>query len=332
MNYKSLLFDDINSVEKEKPSFVKTDKANQPVQFDKNFGLEKKIEIEGKKQQYGLTILFEEEGASNEIKYELSIIYLGLSREQNFLYQLERTSPVYVNEVIPDLLADKLAYEAGKIFYPLMVEIRKDGKFLAVKNGDEIRKRWVKTKADIEGYFEGAYASKYIQLMNERLAEDDYIQICFRDDWFIKTYFQSIYKPYNQGLKVGENLHFPNLEPKSLGYKTVECVNPVTNHFGAIQLEHQGHLEQDEIQQARGNYQAKYILNPASKAIQIILAEWTVNELTEKKVTLKLFIMGELGNDKLSTEKTSLSIENLVFIDDNKTNKRKQGFWNNWLK
>ncbi|MCX2451706.1 hypothetical protein OQX61_10580 [Pedobacter sp. PLR] len=332
MNYKKLLFDGGGVSQEEKISIETIEKANQPIQFDGNFGLERKFGEKGDQQHYGLVILFEEEGLWHEIKYELSVTYLGLNEEQNFLWQLDRTSPVYINEVIPELLADKLAYEAGKIFYPLIVETKRDGKFLGVKNCNEIRKRWTKVRVDIENYFEGTYAAKYIHLMDERLMEDNFIQICFREDWFIQTYFQSIYKNYNAQLNLEEQLVFPNLDPMALGYKTVESVNPRTNHFGALQLQHQGILEQDEINLATGGYQAKYILSPVSKAIQMIIAEWWVKEITEKKVTLKLFTTDKLSNEKLPTNIAAASIENLVFLDGNKTNKSEKGFWGNWFK
>ncbi|OWK69738.1 hypothetical protein [Pedobacter sp. AJM] len=331
MNYKSLLFDDTHVVQQEQKPAEKVEKGNQPIQFDGNFGLERRLGKNGEKQQYGLTILFEEDGKSNEIKYELSVSYLGLSDEHTFLYQIDRTSPVYINEIIPDLLADKLAYEAGKIFYPLVVETRKDGKFLSVKNSEAIRKRWIKAKAGIEDYFEGVYAAKYIRLMDERLADDHFIQICFRDDWFIQTYFQSIYKNYLKDLSVEGNLLFPNLEPVALGYKTTETVSPRTNHFGSIMLQHEGYLEQDETQQATGGYQAKYILSPASKAVQIIIAEWWIKEISMKKVTLKLFTMDKLDHEKLPTNISASSIEGLVFLDGNKTNKSNKGFWSKWF-
>ncbi|RBQ01930.1 hypothetical protein [Pedobacter miscanthi] len=332
MNYRSLLLDDSGTAPEVEKLAGETEKANQPIQFDGNFGLEKKIGKEGNVLNYGLTILFEEEKQAHEVKYELSLTYLGLNQEQNFLYRLDRTSAVYVNEVIPELVADKLAYQAGSIFYPLIVETKPDGKFLKVTNCDEIRKRWVKVRSEIENYFEGDYAAKYIRLMNERLMDDNFIQICFREDWFIQTYFQSIYKNYKQQLTVEENLLFPNLEPTALGYKTVETVNPFTNYFGALQLEHKGILEQDEINSATGGYRAKYILSPATKVIQIIIAEWWVKEITEKKVTLKLFSTDKFDDEKLPTNVASSSIESLVFLDGDKTNKREKSFWGSWFK
>lgn len=331
MNYRSLLLDDGGTAPEVNKPIEKAEKANQPIQFDGNFGLEKRVGKVGSTQLYGLTILFEEEGEANEIKYELSITYLGLNDGQNFLYRLDRTSPVYINEVIPELLADKLAYETGKIFYPLVVETKRDGKFLAVQNFDEIRKRWSKVRVDLENYYEGEYATRYIRLMDERLMDDNFIQVCFNDDWFIRTYFQSIYKNYKQQLTVEENLLFPNLEPMALGYKTVESLDPLTNHFGAIQLHHKGILEQDELNWATGGYEARYILKPTTKTIQIIIAEWWMKEITEKKVTLKLFSTDTQEDEKLPTNIAASSIESLLFLDGNKTSKSDKSFWSKWF-
>lgn len=332
MNYRSLLLDDDGSTHEIAKPIEKAERANQPIQFDGNFGLAKRIAKVGSTLHYGLTILFEEEDQANEVKYELSITYLGLNDEQNLVYELDRTSPVYVNEVIPDLLADKLAYEAGKVFYPLVLETRQDGKFIAVKNFADIRKRWDKIKIELENYYEGEYAARYVGLMEERLADDHFIQICFKDDWFITTYFQSIYKNYKEGLALEEYLLFPNLEPMALGYKTIESVNPRTNHFGAIQLEHKGILEQDELNWATGGYEAKYILTPATKNIQAIIAEWWTKEITEKKVTLKLFNIGQRDEEELPTNIGASPIESLVVLDGSKRNRTEKGFWSKWFK
>ncbi len=109
---------------------------------------------------------------------------MGLNDGQNFLYRLDRTSPLYINEVTPELLVDKLAYETGKIFYPLVVETKRDGKFLAIQNFDEIRIRWRKVRLDLETYYEGEYATRYIRLMDEKLMDDNFIQVCFKNDWY----------------------------------------------------------------------------------------------------------------------------------------------------
>ena len=88
MNYRSLLLDDGGIAPEVNKPGEKAERANQPIQFDGHFGLQKRVGKVGSTQLYGLTILFEEEGEANEIKYELSITYLGLNDGQNFLYRL----------------------------------------------------------------------------------------------------------------------------------------------------------------------------------------------------------------------------------------------------
>ncbi|WP_316804299.1 hypothetical protein [Pedobacter nototheniae] len=331
MNYRSLLSDESAAPEEQK-AFVALEnkKTGLPVQFTGNHGLTSKFNKKGERKNYGLTILTQENSAENEIKYELAVTCLGINEESTISYQIERTGPVYINELEPDLVADKLAYEAGKIFYPLTIETDKEGRFLGVKNINEIRKRWPKAKEKITDYFEGEYVSKYLGLMEERLADDDFIQLIFRDDWFIKVYFQAIYRNYTETLTVEEYLNFPILQPWVSGYKTIEKVNQYTNHFGSVEVNHQGELIQDEENSMTGNYEARYVLNAASKAIQIIIAEWTCKDLTEKRIVFKLFTRDGIETGNVQTNISPSEVDSLVFIDGRK-NTGKTSFWEKWF-
>lgn len=300
--------------------------ANQPVELNKDLSLNL---ADNKIRNYGLTILFEEDDEANEIKYELSVTCLGLSEASTILYRIDKTSPVYVNELIPDLVADKLAYEAGKVFYPLIIETDKNSAYLNVKNINEIQSRWPKIKENLKQYYEGEYAEKYFELMDLRLNDENFIQIIFKEDWFIKVYFQSIYKSYTKQLSLTEYLTFANLDATTFGYKTEQSISKQTNHFGAIELEHKGVLEQDEINFSTGNYHATYYLAPTSKSIQIIVGEWTVKEINEKKITFKLFSMDNKEEEKIPTHIEQSSINSLVFLDGNQS--AKTSFWDKWF-
>jgi hypothetical protein len=330
MNQRNLLTDDRHQPEALAPVNLLDEKFNQPIQLDHHFSLIRKLNKNGETRRYGLTILFGDGDAANEIKYELAVTYLGLTPENTLLYKLERRSPVYINELIPELVADQLAYEVGKVFYPLNIETGKDGKFLAIQNLEEIRKRWPAVRAAVTAYFEGDFTTRYLQIMDEKLADDGAIQICLRDDWFIQVYFQAIYKSYTESLRIETQLSFPNLEPMTSGYRTIEQVRERTNHFGAIELEHNGLLEQEENQENTGAYQAKYILHPVSKAIQIIIASWRWSGRKDRDINLKLFTLDEESNDTLATGSSSAAIENLIVLDGNEPRKR-NGFWDKWF-
>lgn len=330
MNQRNLLTDDSPQPAALAPVNLLDERFNQPIQLDHHFSLLRKLNKNGETRRYGLTILFGDGDAANEIKYELAVTYLGLTPENTLRYKLERTSPVYINELIPELVADQLAYEVGKVFYPLTIETSKDGKFLAIQNLEEIRKRWPAVRAAVTAYFEGDFTTRYLQLMDEKLADDGAIQICLRDDWFIQVYFQAIYKSYTESLSIETQLNFPNLEPMTAGYHTIERLNELTNHFGAIELEHYGLFKPTENQESIGEYQAKYVLSPVSKAIQIIVASWRWKQGKDRDINLKLFTLDEEGNDTLASGSSSVAIENLIVLDGNETRKR-NGFWNKWF-
>lgn len=330
MNQRNLLTDEHHQPEALAPVNLRDERFNQPFPLDHNFSLLRKLNKNGETRHYGLTILFGDGDTANEIKYELAVTYLGQTPENTLLYKLERRSPVYINELTPELVADQLAYEVGKVFYPLTIEANKEGKFLSIQNLGEIRKRWPAIRAAVTAYFEGDFTTRYFQLMDEKLADDGAIQICLRDDWFIQVYFQAIYKSYTESLRIETQLTFPNLEPMTSGYHTIEQVNELTNHFGAIEIEHHGLLEEAESQENRGTYNAKYILNPVSKAIQIIIASWEWRERKDRDIKLKLFMLDEEEQGKLVKGSSSAAIENLIVLDGNERKKR-NSFWDKWF-
>ncbi|WP_443943844.1 hypothetical protein ACJVDH_13040 [Pedobacter sp. AW1-32] len=329
MNYRSLLMDDSASESEEQFKAEAEVSASPEKPATGSQTLRSGFTHQGEQKNYGFTILFEDDGQANEIKYELSVTCLGLNAESRSEFQIDRTSPVYINEVEPDLVADKLAYLAGKVFYPLRVETDSTGAFLSVTNVEEIRARWPKCRREIDANFEGDYASRYIGVMEDKLRDNDFIQLIFKEDWFIRVYFQSIYKNYNPANAETKNMHFPNLQIWMDGYQTEEIVLPEKNHFGALELHHNGELIPDEINMESGRYQAKYILDPVSHIIRMIVAEWTQVGKTEKKITFKLFTTDLDNAIKKLRKETEMA--NLIFLDGSESGTKRQGFWEKWF-
>lgn len=329
MNYRSLLLDDSAGDSDEQYKAEEKFLASPEKPATGSQTLRSGFTQRGAQKNYGFTILFEDNGQANEIKYELSVTSLGFNEYSRCEFEIDRTSPVYINEVEPDLVADQLAYLAGKVFYPLRVETDTTGAFLSVTNTDEIRKRWSACRAEIEARFEGNHTSRYIRVMEDRLRNDDFIQLTFKSDWFICVYFQAIYKNYHPANAETIYMRFPNQEAWTDGYETKQTLLQGTNHFGAVELHHEGNLVADEMNLESGKYHAKYILDPVSHIIRIIVAEWTQVGKADKKITFKLFSTDENNPVKESRKQTEMT--NLVFLDGSDSEAKRPGFWEKWF-
>ena len=74
--------------------------------------------------KYGVLITFNDgEEEADEVKYEVSVTRLRPGTEGQALFQIDRISGVFINGTLPDLIADRLAAAAGKVFYPLIIAV-----------------------------------------------------------------------------------------------------------------------------------------------------------------------------------------------------------------
>jgi hypothetical protein len=291
--------------------------------------------------KYGVLIIFNEgEEDSNEVKYEVRVTRLEPGIEGQALFQIERISDVFVNEILPDLIADRLAYAAGKVFYPLVITVDQNGGFQAIYNHQEILKRWPSVKNKILNNFEGSLVEGYIDRMEKQLANPDSIQLAFlNNDWFIQTFFKPIYKEYGQSRLTESVYKFPIAKDFEIeGYLTNEKLSAETNDFGAAELLHKGTIlpMEDEIyiaSKATGNYDGYYILHPKFKRIISVVSHLTYKEQEEVKVKVKIALIPEGGKEFdhdfiLDTNITGLPVTEMVILDG----PSRKGFWDRLLK
>ena len=240
--------------------------------------------------KYGVLIIFNEgEENSNEVKYEVRVTRLKPGKEGQPLFQIERISDVFVNEILPDLVADRLAYAAGKVFYPLVITVDQNGGFQSIYNHQDILKRWQSVKKKVLDNFEGGLVEDYVERMGKQLANTDSINLAFlNNDWFINTFFKPVYKEYGQSRIIESIYKFPiargfNVE----GYLTQEKLGAQSNGFGAIELIHDGTIMplEDELyitNRAIGNYDIIFYTRNLSGSYLSFLISVTVYRKKQK--------------------------------------------------
>lgn len=316
------------------------------INFSANYSLLLKLLAPHFSRRYGYVISFIDGDEKNKLKYEVEITFLKTIPEVARLFKIDRVSSVYVNNAEPDLLIDQLAYETGKVFYPLIAEIDFDGKFIRIRNVEEIQTRWIKNREEILEYFTGEETEKYLGLMDEAIADEEYLNEVIANDMFISTYFSGIYRSYTWSLTVQENLSFPIAgKGRPVNFNVTATVAKQLNSFNAIELQHQGEandersaldieeeqffplqkLEDPATNPVEGTYQALYILNKETKAIESVVAEWKLDLKNKKEIEVKIFEIETSASLKALNAKAPAGSE-LFFIDGGSTAGKEESF------
>lgn len=268
--------------------------------------LKKKLSTPEK--QYGCLYIFTEKDKERTVKYEVKVKYLE-NRNSNAFYELDRITPVYIDDKLPDLLMDNLSYEAGSIFYPLHIKINGDGNFVCVVNQEEIRNRWTTKKTTLSDYYKGEEVERYLSIMESVVNDESAINSIFETDLFITTYFASIYKSYTPTYETEKEIYYPLIRKIPLKFKVSETLKDSYTSYGTIELRHKGILTddrtQDEIEQgcyyavqkimhpecnsAIGNYEGIYSLAAESMQIRSYVGKWDVELENKKTIELRIF-------------------------------------------
>ncbi|QJD96561.1 hypothetical protein HH214_12070 [Mucilaginibacter robiniae] len=283
---------------------------NKKVSFSNSFSLLLKLAPANFKRSYGYLLTVKDGEHENTLKYEVDITYIKTIPEKARLFELKRTSKVYINDMEPDLLIDQLAYEAGSVIYPLVVEIDFDGKFLAIHNYEEIKNRWQVKRKQITSYFTGEEAEKYCKLMDKTIASESKLNWSLAKDYLISTYFSPIYKSYTSKLEITEPNAFPLAgKAQPVAFQITQQVQENLNELNAIELWHGGvtsdersalDVEQEQdfplnrgvdesLNAVEGQYTARYLLHANTKAIRSINAEWKLSLRMPLIITLSLY-------------------------------------------
>lgn len=290
--------------------------------------------------KYGVLITFNEDTEeANEVKYQVRISRLKPGLEGQPLFQIDRIGDVFVNEALPDLVADRLAYAAGKVFYPLVITVDQNGGFQTVYNHKEILKRWQLVKDKILNEFEGELVEGYIERMEKQLASPDSIHIAFLNDWFIQTFFKPLYKEYGQERVAQSMYKFPIAKGFNVeGYITEEKLSGQTNSFGAIELLHNGTIKplEDDLyisNRAVGDYEGHYLLHPKYRRIISVASAFSYGTPEESKAKVRITMIPKSGEEfdydfQLDTNVKGLPITEMVVIDGQSPRK---GFWDRLL-
>ncbi|SHH07240.1 hypothetical protein [Pedobacter caeni] len=257
-----------------------------PAKFAGNFSVLLQLKPPHFSRDYEVMIVFSEGMNELNLKYQLKVTYVK-TLEKARIFRLERLSPVYINEDLPDVLLDQLALETAQVFYPLLLEVDFDGKFLSVHNHQEIVGRWPELKEKVKEYFVGPVTERYLDLMEKGILDQDTVSERFKNDLFIRTYFAAIYKSYGVDYRLEEQVFFPmNEEPDPPSFLCRQEVDPYLNVDGDLEIHHHGNLELADFE---GDYKADYVLDAGTRSIERIHACWNLKKEQLKSTDIMVF-------------------------------------------
>lgn len=285
---------------------------------------------------YAVLISLIEDNKQTQVKFTTSIKYITTLENGNRVFEINRTSILYINDIVPDNTIDELAYECGTVYYPLQVELGENGKILSIYNYGEIVDRWQIKKGNLSSYFKGEVVEQYIQLTDETIQSKIDLTDCFTKDLFFDIYFSSIYKIYITGEAFKTDKYFP-LIGKSLPIKfsCIEVLGEYLNAYGALELTHSGELSDERcvldleeeldypvnkllnnsLEKAKGSYDALYILNDSAGDVETIIANWKLDLDVKKEIEIKVYkIENNFVQDNITAENQK-PIANKGFFD-----------------
>ncbi|GGI29474.1 hypothetical protein [Pedobacter mendelii] len=281
-------------------------------------------------RSYGVLLTFSAKPEDISIKYETQISYLKTIEDNKRLFKIDRISEVYINDLPPGRTADQLAYETGKVFYPLIVEVAFDGSYIGINNHQEIKQRWILVKQNVLSYFSGDEVNEYLSQTENTIYDEFALDICFQTDFFINTFFSPIYQNYGESRTLIRNSFLSlvaQMPPIEMEINTQLAAE--TNHYGAMEIEQNGkEIVNDENLSFNAIYSANFVLDIKTRSIESLLANYQWQDGEKHEVDIKVFRIDE---GQIHQQQNIDGADNLIFLDP-VYNEGKKGFFKNLFK
>ncbi|WP_299254505.1 hypothetical protein [uncultured Aquimarina sp.] len=143
---------------------------------------------------YGVLLISEDEKKKRlQIHYEIDVICLDETEDNHFEFEVLKHQ-IYINEKAPNILIDELSERCGKVLYPLLLKVNRQGLVVNILNQEDIIKRWETEKASINQSYKG----KEIQLLLKNMDivinnTNQLTDLVLQRDWFITIFFSPLY-------------------------------------------------------------------------------------------------------------------------------------------
>lgn len=271
---------------------------------------------------YWFRYIIEDEETETEIRYKILVRYIQQEKENTSLYLIHRISGVYINDDLPTLCMDELAYETGQVFYPMVVEVDEKAQWVALRNYQQIKKNWFNTVRPSVGLrFAGDIGLKYLARMDKVMESKDRMEEILKKDLFFRFYFGTFYHSYSQQFETDRVLEFHAGNSSPVLFKVKCRLNRNLTDKGYKEITQTGagitcdvSEEQDKFTEVGQTfYSARILLEAKTNCVREAEAEW-ITEDTRRKTKLILYPLRwqckdefDIKIDKVNNNKSLLS-------------------------
>lgn len=267
---------------------------------------------------YGVIVNFDK----NQVHYEIEVKFIEQLTPEVFRLSIDRKQ-VYINNQEPDGKLYEMADQMAKSIYPIIIDINKEKKIVAIANHNEIRQRCDETRGKLSQYYVGEYAQKKIRLFETQVNNPNSLINHLENELFYQLFFLPIRGIYNDGLiKKDQYLHRSNTH-KITTYNLNIVLNENYTESGKIVAK----IHSDEKINTERCFDAEYRLYPEDHSIFSMRGSLILSDDRGKPHSTRFEIYHLNTNERVL--KKVIPRPKVVSLDEKKSNiaKKKKSFW-----
>ena len=258
--------------------------------------------INPQKLEYAVMIAIFNGSKRDIIRYEVSMKWKDKDNIHRKV-EIDRISPVFVNDSEPDYVADELALYVSSTLYPLELLIDSNGAYSGINNYTEISERWSNKKDKIREYYKGEYLEKYLNLNDRVFRNKENIEQSLNNDLLLHAFFNSIHCAYGNNFQNSRVDAVPFFtKTKGIDYKITCTLHEYMNEQGYITVTMDGKLVDNrsktdlehtvifptygDSEKATGTYIGKYMLESKYHTIDALMFDCSLDLEKKKKISV----------------------------------------------
>ncbi|KAF2081881.1 hypothetical protein [Flavobacterium sharifuzzamanii] len=266
--------EDDKEKKKEPVLFVSQDNVLpfNPFELNRNFSVLYTIEKDGKKQT---------------LEQNFSLLRLKPDTQQNDYHfvEINKTSKLLIDGEPINTRAYSVAEKTAELLFPLRIVVNKYGKWIDLNSYDKLKERWEKQKDGIKELFDGKTFMQLAKNIESAIEDNSLLVKQISGNWFLRAYFNGIYRAYTQSFETERKLYFPVIaQTEDLEFLISEKVNPYLNDLNQIEITQSGKSENENVEEY---YHAQYFLNPNNYLIEELHLECDLIDM-KRKITIEV--------------------------------------------
>ncbi|MBO0593359.1 hypothetical protein I2486_18305 [Cellulophaga sp. E16_2] len=284
------------------------------------------------KRVYGITIVFEKTGEEKQtLRFEIEVISKKDEITKKWLFQFDKRNE-FINNRKPDLIAEKIAVECGKVIYPLQIEVGNNWSTKVVKSRklaiSQLKEFEEKTKMIYKSSFIDTYFLKTWETLND---PEKYLR-AIEQNMFLSFFFAPLYLQYNALDDTAETIMNLPIVPftKPIEYSIKQKVSPKQTRFNTVTVNQKGTITDKRTQKdisngfdepifigkgqsksLMGKFISKYELHSATNIIHSLTAEADISLEDSKKLAFQLQAYYLPERDKIAAQSKFINLTEL---------------------